>query len=489
MSMRKPPVSFLKAFCVLVCLIGQASAEENPSVHGVSDGRPNIVWIIADDLGPELACYGYPDVATPNVDRLAERGRLFLNTFSTSPVCSSSRSAFQTGRYQTSIGCYHHLTRDKKELQVRTAIDWLREAGYFISHGNGEVGNKQANKYGVNYLYDKRTHFDAYDWADRDPGQPFFAQVHIHEPHRPFVKSDRQRTEAPIPPYYPEHPITRADWSNYLATIEVMDQKVGGVLDRLESEGISENTLVIFFGDHGRPHVRGKQWLYEGGLHTPLIVRWPAKLAEASQESGMATLLDLVPTTLQAAGIEPPELPGKSLLKNQWAGHEYIFAARDRCGDAPDRIRSVRNERYKYIRNFHPEKPYLQLSSYKKLSYPVETLMKVLHEEGQWDSPFMAENRPEEELYDLSNDPHELHNLAKEGSYQSTLVQLRTTMDDWMNETGDQGGVDESQTVNMDELMAEKRKWYERTMQRRGLEPSVSDSEYLQWWATELGVE
>ncbi|KLU03646.1 Choline-sulfatase [Rhodopirellula islandica] len=472
----------------LLCAVFQANS------HGFgadqsNDDHPNVVWIIADDLGPELACYGYPDVATPHLDRLAGQGRRFANAFSTAPVCSSSRSAFQTGRYQTSIGCYHHLTRDKKELQVPTVIDWMRDAGYFISHGNGEVGNRKANKYGVNYLYDKKTHFDAYDWSERSPGQPFFAQVHLHEPHRPFVESDRKRPIAAIPPYYPDHPITRADWSNYLATIEVMDQKVGQVLDRLDAEGLSENTLVIFFGDHGRPHVRGKQWLYDGGLHTPLIVRWPAKLAGASVETGMASLLDLAPTTLQAAGISVPELPGKSLLQEDWKGHEQLFAARDRCGDAPDRIRSVRTERYKYIRNFHPDKPYLQLSSYKKLSYPVETLMKVLHAEGRWDSLMMAETRPEEELYDLKADPFEMNNLAVSQGHSETLMQLRGELDSWIERTGDQGGVDESLSVDMDALMAEKREWYERTMKRRGLDPAISDQEYLIWWATELGVE
>ncbi|WDQ15306.1 sulfatase family protein [Rhodopirellula sp. P2] len=470
--------------CAVVQAHSHSFADDQPH-----DSQPNVVWIIADDLGPELACYGYPEVETPHLDRLAAQGRRFAKAFSTAPVCSSSRSAFQTGRYQTSIGCYHHMTRDQKELSVPTVIDWMRDAGYFISHGNGEAGNQKASKYGVNYPYDKKTHFDAYDWSEREPGQPFFAQVHIHEPHRQFVKSDRERPNAPIPPYYPEHPITRADWSNYLATIEAMDQKVGQVLDRLDSEGVSENTLVIFFGDHGRPHVRGKQWLYDGGLHTPLIVRWPAKLANATVENGMASLLDLVPTTLEAAGIDVPELPGKSLLDQDWQGHAQLFAARDRCGDAPDRIRSVRTERFKYIRNFHPEKPYLQLSSYKKLSYPVETLMKVLHAEGRWDSLMMAETRPEEELYDLKADPFEMNNLAASPDHDETLKQLRGAVDDWIQRTGDQGGVDESLTVDMEALMAEKQTWYERTMKRRGLDPDVSDQEYLKWWAIELGVD
>ncbi|MCC9644934.1 sulfatase [Rhodopirellula sp. JC740] len=450
-----------------------------------ADDRPNVLWIISDDLGPELGCYGYPDVQTPNLDRLASEGRRFEKAFSTSPVCSSSRSAFQTGHYQTEIGYHHHLTRAKPPLTVPTAVDRMREAGYFISHGDGSAGNTKRHKYGVNYPYDKATHFDAMDWAGRADGQPFFAQVHIKEPHRPFVPSDRIREQAPIPPYYPDHPVTRADWSNYLASIEKLDRIVGQILDRLDNEGIRDNTLVIFFGDHGRPHVRGKQWLFDGGLHTPLIVRWP-KALKPSVESEMASLLDVLPTTLQAAGLDSSDLIGKNLVAKEWTGHQQLFAARDRCGDAPDRIRSVRTDRYKYIRNFHPEKPYLQLSSYKKLSYPVETLMKVLHANGQWDSPWMATSRPEEELYDLQNDPHEMNNLAPSPDHQSTLERFRQSLNNWMEETNDQGAQDESLVVDMEALMAEKRQWYERTMQRRNLSPDISDRDYLEWWKQQL---
>ncbi|TWT81435.1 Retaining alpha-galactosidase precursor [Planctomycetes bacterium CA13] len=453
-----------------------------------ADDRPNVLWIISDDLGPELGCYGYPDVATPNVDRLAADGRLYTRAFSTSPVCSSSRSAFQTGRYQTSIACQHHLTRDKKELpdSVPTAIDLMRNAGYFISHGRGVAEDTKVAKFGVNYIYNKATIFDGHDWSQRKPGQPFFAQVHIGQPHRGFVKSEKPRSDAPIPACYPEHPVTRVDWGNYLATVEVMDHKVGAILDRLQAEGVLENTLIVFFGDHGRPHARGKQWLYDGGLHTPLIVRWPAKIETGSTETGLASLLDVMPTTLAAAGIEAPKLPGRNLLANDWQGHKMLFAARDRCGDAPDRIRSARTQRFKYIRNFHPEIPYLQLSSYKKLEYPVETLMKVLHAEGKWDSPFMASTRPKDELYDIVADPHELKNLADDPVHAQTLAAMRLSLDAWIETTGDQGAIQED--VDLDALMAEKRKWYVKTMKARGLDPDLTDEAYLKWWKQALGV-
>jgi uncharacterized sulfatase len=337
-------------------------------------------------------------------------------------------------------------------------------------------------------VYDKKTFFDGYDWSQRDRGQPFFGQVQIKEPHRQFVKSDRMRPAAPIPQYYPEHPVTRADWANYLASIEVLDQKVGEILDRLETENLADSTLVIFFGDHGRPHVRGKQWLYDGGLHTPLIVRWPGKVKAGVVEERLVSLLDLMPTTLAVAGVADPGLPGANLLDPQWQGHQRLFAARDRCGDAVDRIRSVRTRDFKYIRNFHPEIPYLQHSGYKKLSYPVETLMKVLHAEGRWTSPFMATTRPSEELYDLAVDPEEMNNVAGDPAYRDALLTLRSAVDDWIESTGDQGAIDESATVDIAALKAEKWQWYENTMRKRGLDPGISDQAYLQWWEQQLGV-
>ncbi|MEM1294441.1 MAG: sulfatase [Verrucomicrobiota bacterium] len=462
------------------------------SVALADDERLNVVWIISDDLGPELGCYGYPDVATPNLDRLAAEGTRFTHAFSTAPVCSSSRTALQTGQYQTTVGGHHHNTRDKKELSAAfpTVTEVMQEAGYFVSNGRGiATTDKKLAKSHFNFVYDAREFFDGTDWAQRAEGQPFFAQVQIKEPHRQFVKSDRLRPDAPIPPYYPDHPVTRADWANYLASIEVLDSKVGAILDRLDEEGFADNTLVIFFGDHGRPHVRGKQWLYEGGLHTPLIIRWPGQVEAGKVDDRLVSLIDLMPTTLAATQVEPMKLPGGDLLDPKWEGHEMLFAARDRCGDAPDRIRSVRTRELKYIRNFHPELPYFQHSGYKKLGYPMETVMKQLHAEGKWDSPFMAQSRPEEELYDLTSDPYELKNLADDPNYAEQLATLRGAVNQWIEDSDDLGRIDERETVNLEAVMAEKWQWYEKTMRKRGLDPGLSHTEYLEWWKTELGVK
>lgn len=456
-----------------------------------ADEPPNVLWIIADDLGPELGCYGYPGVSTPNLDRLSREGMRYTLAFSTSPVCSASRTAMQTGLYQTTVGGHHHNTRIKPTLSAATPTitDLMRKAGYHVSNGHGtRKAAARLAKSHFNFQYDSRTFFDGHDWSQRADGQPFFACVQIKEPHRSFVKADKSRPEAPIPPYYPEHPVTRADWDNYLASIEVLDQKVGHVLDRLDNEGLTNNTLVIFFGDHGRPHVRGKQWLYDGGLHTPFIVRWPGRIKSGTTNDGLTTLLDLVPTTLAAAGLPPRDLPGHDLLDPDWSGHTQLFAARDRCGDAPDRIRSIRTRNFKYIRNFHPELPYLQHSSYKKLSYPVETLMKVLYANGQWTSPFMAPTRPAEELYDLNTDPFEMRNLANEAKHAPTLRGFRSQLETWIKETKDLGEIDESEQIDISALKQEKWKWYERTMKKRGLNPKLSDFEYLEWLKRDLGI-
>ena len=464
-----------------------------PLLSARADDRPNVVWIISDDLGPELGCYGYPEVVTPNLDRLAKEGTRFTHAFSTAPVCSASRTAFQTGLYQTTVGGHHHDTRDKKPLKdfVTTVTDEMQAAGYFVSNGKGlKQAEKRLAKSHLNWDYDAREFFDGHDWSQRAVGQPFFAQVQIKEPHRVFVSTEWTYPNAPIPPYYPEHPVTTADWANYLATIEELDRKVGAVLDRLDDEGLAENTLVLFFGDHGRPHVRGKQWLYDGGLHVPLIARWPGRVDAGKVDGRLVSLIDLMPTTLEAVGARAPEnLVGHDLFDPSFKGHSKLFAARDRCGDAPDRIRSVRTHDFKYIKNFHPEIPYMQHSGYKRSQYPVDTLMRVLHAEGKWTSPFMATSRPVEELYDLRADPHEMNNLAADPGYAEKLIELRKSVETWIEESHDLGAVDESLTVDLDKVMEEKWQSYDRKMNSRGLSADISDRDYLDWWERELGVK
>ncbi len=454
----------------------------------------NVLWLVSDDLGVEAGCYGDKAVSTPNVDRLAAEGVRYTHAYSSAPVCSSSRSAFITGMYQTSIGAQHHRTRNLKPLPegVRTLPELFKEAGYFVCNINAKTG-KGIGKEDYNFITPENL-YDGDDWSQRAEGQPFFAQVQIFEPHRTFDKNEDPDRLAKIelPPYYPDHPVTRADWANYLASVEEMDRKTGEFLDRLEQEGLADNTLVVFFGDHGRPHVRGKQWLYDPGLHTPLILRWPGHLEPGEVRDGQVSLIDLAPTSLAAAGLEIPGfMQGVDILADGFEGRPEIYAARDRCGDAVDRIRCVRTERYKYIRNFMPELPYTQHSGYKKQQYPVLTLMEVMQDQGRLtpeQALFMAPEKPEEELYDLEADPYEVHNLAADPAHAETLKTLRGKVETWIDETNDQGRFLETDE-EIKAIKEEKYATFERGMKRRGLKADISDRKYLDWWKKELGVK
>jgi len=463
-------------------------------LKAVEQEKPNIVWLDAEDLSPDLGCYGNPYVKTPNLDRLAREGALFTNAFVTAPVCSPSRSAIATGMYQTTIGAHHHRSHRNDGYKLPDGIKlfthYLREAGYFTCNGTALHPDRRGKlDYNFDMPFEKA--FDGTDWSQRKPGQPFFAEIHFNETHREFTPDpenpiDPDKIE--IPPYYPDHPITRLDWSLYLEMVQVLDKKVGKVLQRLEDEGLAENTVVFFTGDHGRPMVRGKQWLYDSGIHIPLIVRWPGKIKPGTVRNDLVSSIDLVPTWLKIAGIELPSyLQGRDLFSPHTSERKYIFAARDRCDETDDRIRCVRSKRFKYIRNFYPEKPYLQFNAYKHRQYPVLTLMKVLHKQGKLDDiqeRLMAPHRPVEELYDLQNDPYEIHNLAKDPAYQDVLKEMRQALDHWICETGDKGQIPEDPDVATywDNYIRERD---EQTQKKRGTF-GLSDEAYLKWWEKKL---
>ena len=415
----------------------------------------NVVWIIADDLSPDLACYGSSEVSTPNIDRLAKEGARFTNAYVTCPVCSPSRSALITGMYQTSIGAHAHRSHrdDGFELPapVRLITDYFREAGYYTVNDH-ESGLGGRNKTDFNFTHGKP--FDGRDWREREPGEPFYAQVNIFEPHRgrpPDPWSFTEGIENPTDPervqppaYYPQDQISKRDWAGYLDAVRLLDEKVGRVLDRLDEDGLADRTVVAFFGDHGRPMPRDKQFLYDGGIRVPLIIRWPGELEPGSVRDELVSLIDLSATSLAIAGVQVPDhMEGRVFLgEGKMPDREYVFAARDRCDETVDRIRAVRDKRYKYIRNFMPDRPYMQLNRYKEVSYPIWRQMQRLEKAGKITSkeyPFLAPSRPEEELYDTAEDPDELRNLADSPDHQQILTRMASALDLWIRHTGDKG--------------------------------------------------
>jgi arylsulfatase A-like enzyme len=399
--------------------------------------RPNILWILAEDICPDIACYGTKAVKTPNLDRLAAEGVLFKHAYSTAPVCSASRSAMMVGMYQHCVGAHQHRTSDKKPLRndVHTYTQHLRAAGYYACTEYGA-------KTDLNFTTSKL--FDGKGWKNRKLRQPFICQATIAITHRTF-KRDKQDPIDPkaveIPPYYPDHPLTRRDWADYLESMQLVDKQLGKILKRLEDEKLADSTVVVFLGDHGRCHVRGKQFLYDGGLHVPLIIRWPGHIKPGTVREDLVSAIDVTATLIAIGlGSVPSHMQGRDLFAKGHQKRRHIFAARGKMDDTHDAMRAVRSKGFKYILNLMPERAYCQLNEYKERQYPILALLNVMHLKGQLNEVqdrFMAARKPPEELYDLEIDPHETKNLANDPTYAETKQALRAELSAWRKRTGD----------------------------------------------------
>jgi arylsulfatase A-like enzyme len=427
--------------------------------------RPNIVWIVVDDMSPNFACYGETRIKTPHVDRLAKEGTRFAKAFTTAPVCSPCRSAFITGCYQTTIGAHHHRSgRGAEKIRLPGAVvpvpKLFQQAGYYTALGGFQATGTKLGKSDYNFEWD-RAMYDGNDWAGRKPGQPFFMQVQLHggkyrgngaNPNwqnrikREFgVNTDPKLVK--LPPYYPADPVITKDWADYLDCCRMTDKEVGDVIARLEREKILDETLIVFMTDHGISHARGKQFLYDEGTHIPFVVRGPG-IAPGVVRDDLIEHIDMAALSLAAAGIAiPNSLQGRDVFAKDYAKRDAVFAARDRCDETTDYLRSVRTDRFKYIRNFLPERPHLQPNAYKDGKSIVKVL-RTLHADGKLNELqerlLFAPKRTSEELYDLAADPHELTNLAGDPNHASTLADLRKRLLDWQERTGDRGRTPES---------------------------------------------
>ena len=454
--------------------------------------RPNILWLISEDTSPDLGCYGHPLVQTPHLDALAAQGTRYDAAFASCPVCSPARSGMMTGMYQTSIGAHNHRSHrdDGYTLPepVRVITNYFRDAGYFVTNGNGSQWDKPG-KTDWNFTPDGEP-FDGTDWRQRAEGQPFVAQLNFSMTHRDFQR-DPERPIDPaqvdLPPYYPDTPLLRRDWADYLESLQVLDNQVGALLARLEEDGLAGNTIVLYHGDHGQPHVRGKQWLYESGIRVPMIVRKPDGAGAGTVSKDPVSLIDLAPTMMQWAGITPPaHLQGQPFEGG--TPREFAVCARDRCDETVDRIRCVRSKRFKYIRNFYPGRPYMQFNAYKKKQYPAVSVLEQWQAEGKLNEaqqPFMAATRPEEELYDLKSDPHELRNLATDIEYKQLLERMRGQLDGWIAETGDLGAMPEPAEIT-EGWRKSARERLDKELIERGLAVDAPPEAHVAWWEKKL---
>lgn len=465
---------------------------------------PNIVWIIADDMSPDIASLGVAGVATPNLDRLVREGRCFGRCYATAPVCSSSRSAFILGCYQTTTGLYPHDVEQPQPLAAPYVPlpTLLQEAGWFVTNaaapGSQRRGRPiQRGKTHYNFAHDPQTLFDGDDWRKRKPGQPFFAQYQIMEPHRPFPIPESfpeaELAALKLPAHYPDHPLFRRDWLAYQQSVETVDQRVGEILKLLEAEGVLDDTVVMFFADHGRPMPWGKQWLSVEGLRVPLLIRGPG-VAAGELESGVVSLVDIAATSLQIAGAEIPAwMEGQPILNRSIATDRSVFAARDRCGDAQDRSRAVITADAMLVRNFFPERSRLNWSSYKESSYPGLPLIRLLARYGQLtplQEDWVGESRKQIEFYDLLADPEGLQDVSGESVHADDVAILTKRLDQWLVTTDDQGAAGDPATEPpLAEIQQRKRAGYRRTWKNRIGVEEPADAERLHWWLGEYGLD
>jgi len=444
-------------FVAIACVSFSGARAARPN-ETASTGRPNILWISTEDISPDLGCYGDAYAITPNIDALAAEGAIFTRAFSHAGVCAPTRSGIITGMYPTSIGTHHMRSKGVPPAYVKCFTEYLRAAGYWCTNASKTDYNFDCPLTAWDELGGKA------HWRSRpDKDQPFFCVINLtstHEsrirvPDEQFFKATASLSEAerhdpaqaPIPPYYPDTPIVRRDWARYSDNITAMDKRVAAILANLKNDGLADNTIVFFWGDHGRGLPRAKRWIYDSGIQVPLIVRWPGKIKPGTVRDDLVCFLDLAPTLLSLAGIEPPKhMQGQVILGEKTAPpREYIFAARDRMDETYDIIRCARDKQYKYIRNFQPEKTYAQRIAYMD-QMPTMKEWRRLAAEGKLKGPqkiFFSKTKPVEELYDITKDPHEIHNLADSPEHQEVLTRMRGVLEKWMKDTGDLGLVPE----------------------------------------------
>ena len=465
---------FLRGSCgaAAAMMLSQVAlkAEEVPQTP-----RPNILWVSCEDISPDLGCYGDSYAVTPNINSLAAQGVRYTNVYAHAGVCAPARSGIITGMYPTTIGTHHMRCKGVPPAYVKCFSEYLRAAGYYCTN-NAKTDYQFAPPMTAWDESSRKAH-----WRGRAKGQPFFAVFNFTTSHESKIR-DRSKgfqrrlatlkpherhdpAKAMLPPYYPDTPVVRRDWAQYYDIITLMDKQVGDIVGQLEEDGLADNTIVWFWGDHGRGLPRGKRWIYDSGIRIPLIIRVPKKLRKLAMPSNpdaakpmtvnndLIAFIDFAPTMLSLAGVKiPKHIQGRAFIGSQKAkAREYIFAARDRMDEAYDLIRAVRDKRYKYIRNYMPYVTRGQDIEYMN-RMPTMGEMRRLNAEGKLKGPqmqYFEPTKPVEELYDTQSDPHEVKNLADEPRYKHVLERMRKVHRKWTKETSDIGLIPEPEFDEM----------------------------------------
>ncbi|MCK0133855.1 sulfatase [Arenibacter sp. S6351L] len=411
----------------------------------VAQERPNIIWLMAEDMSLDLECYGMKGVKTPNLNRMAEEGVRFDNCFVTNPICSPSRSAMLTGTHQLKINAHNHRSNRDVPLNenYKPFTFWLRKAGYTTILGHHGVMGK-GRKIDANFKHealgpwDGKTQFGIFDKYDEfeKKDEPFFAQIQLVASHRgDWWNKVREESKHPVDPkevelpaFMADDPIIRLDWAKYLDQIEYLDNEVGMIFKELEEKDMADNTVVIFIGDNGRCNIRGKGYLHDPGLHIPFIVYYPKGIEGGQIRKDVVSATDITATVLDFAQVKVPNyMTGKPVFDKKF-DRDYVYAARDLWDEVEEKSRALTSGNWKYIRNDRPEIPFDAHQAYLEFYRPAVHVMRRLKEEGklsEHESIFFEPHKQPEELYNLVEDPQELNNLVDKPEYAKILKDLR----------------------------------------------------------------
>ncbi|MEL6718326.1 MAG: sulfatase-like hydrolase/transferase [Bacteroidota bacterium] len=474
----------VSAMVLVVAACNTETPSENTnasSINPVLTDQPNILWLVVEDLSPYLPMFGDSTVETPNLSRLAAEGVCYDYFFSPAAVCAPARSAIATGLYPTHLKSNHMRTGpwftdtiNKTLMQnyskfipddivpyeatpapeVKMMSEYLRRAGYYCTN-NAKRDYQFISPVTAWDENNRQAHF-----RNRKEGQPFFAIFNFEVTHesRIWAKAEDslwvdEDLAVEVPPYLPDTDIGQQDVRRMYSNIKEMDVQIGRILDQLEKDSLLENTIVFWYSDHGGPLPRQKRLLYDSGIHVPLIIRYPQKQFAGQRDSQLLSFVDLAPTTLSLAGIEPLEhMDGRSFLGKHKDNDEknYVFAAADRFDELYDANRAVRDRRYKYIRYYNPEKPMLLRVQYRDQMPIMQELHRLNEAEELTEEQafWFRKQKPEAEFFDTWNDPHELKNLIDDPKYQAKIEELRTACEAWMKEMEDDPLRPEQELVN-----------------------------------------
>ncbi|MBN3521081.1 sulfatase [Algoriphagus lutimaris] len=448
MNLRIPLLNSLLLFFNCCSLF----AQNNPSIP-----PPNIVWITSEDNSMHyLKLFHENGIATPNIESLADHGLVFTHTFSNAPVCSVARSTIISGSYAPRIGAQFHRKNKTVPMQdsLRMFPFYLRRAGYHTSNNN----KKDYNIIEGDGVWDESSREAS--WKSRKPDQPFFHVFNIgvsHESSLHFSKEKMETTPTQtnknsfsIQPNHPDTELFRYTNAYYRDKIKEMDQRLGEVIRELENDGLLENTFIFYFGDHGGVLPGSKGYLYETGLHVPMVVHVPekyknlAQIGEEGKVNGFVSFIDLGPTVLQLAGIKTPEgMDGKpffgdNVTKEMIASRNTTFSYADRFDEKYDMVRAVRKGKYKYIRNFQPFNFDGLMNNYRFIQLAYQE-WKELYEKGALNEIQAAFFKPKEAemLFDLESDPYETVNLITDPSSKKIAEDLRMELNNWLQEMPD----------------------------------------------------